>query len=682
MFWLLAVLPPYYAVHKPSPGGSALAPATISFDPSAIAIATLGRLADLGLLGVTLVVAAAWGSRLGRWLGVRFESGLEQWVLGATLGLGLLGSAIFGLGLVGGFYSSIAYLLLLILGLTAWSEIWSLGRRLFLQIRSRQALHIPWLWAYIGLVGLLSLGNALLPPAAWDALVYHLQGPRLYLETHRLVAVPENFYLNWPAQIEMLFVWGLLLRSDLLAQLLDWIFWPLTAVLLYVLARRTCSAEVGRWAVALWASVPFARELAGIAYVDVGLTCFVLAGVYAFLRWSEQQNPRWLTLSGFFLGLAMATKYTSVLWFGLVALLVVYHGWKHQRHSISWLFSQIVRMAMIAGLPVLPWLIKNWFVTGNPIYPFLFGGVGWNATRASWLTWTGQGYSQSLLDYLALPWLMTVLGISGTGAFDATTGPLLLCLVPWVSLFRGYPRAIRYGLVLAGGQFIFFALLIAQYVYLAQTRLLLSAFPLLCIAGAFVLQHLPLWDRKSFRLSWIVRGLVVLVLGANLGTEVNGFLVRQPLPVLVGLESHDRYLIRRLGAHYEIMSYINNHLPGDTRIFFLWEPRGYYCSRAAQADATLDNLAQFRLVYADPSEALTALRAQGFTHLLFYHAGLAFLQGPTPRPPTLSHFFGSSLPTESYYPIAQADLSFLDVLLDHCWMVKDMVGIYELYRIP
>ena len=35
-------------------------------------------------------------------------------------------------------------------------------------------------------------------------------------------------------------------------------------------------------------------------------------------------------------------------------------------------------------LPLLPWLIKNWIVTGNPIYPVayhLFGGVWWDEMR-------------------------------------------------------------------------------------------------------------------------------------------------------------------------------------------------------------------------------------------------------------------------------------------------------------
>lgn len=682
LLWLVAVLPAYYVVHKPFMGESALVSPTISFNVSAMALAIGSRLAALGLLAATVVMVAAWGSRLGRWLGMPFESDLERWALGATLGLGLLGSVVFGLGAVGGLYPAVAYLLLGILGVAGGREVRTLVRGLRPRLHPMPGKRIPWLWLYAGLVGLLSLGTALLPPTAWDALVYHLQGPRLYVEAHRLIAVPENFYLNWPAQVEMLFTWGLLLQGELLAQLLHWVFWPLTAILLYALVRRNGNPEVGGWAVALWASVPFAGELAGVAYVDVGLTAFVLGGVYGFLRWTESQDARWLTLAALFLGLAMATKYTAVTWLGLLVLLVVHHGARHQKRPTGWLVSQATKMGMIAALPVLPWLVKNWIVTGNPVYPFLLGGVGWNETRAAWLVWPGHGYSRNLLDYLALPWIMTVTGVSRTAAFDATTGPLLLCLAPLVVLFRGLPKAVRYVLILLGGQWVLFALLIGRYVYLAQTRLLLPVFPLLCLVAAFVLEHLSLWDRAGLHLSQVVRGIVVVVLMLTLATEAWAFLGSRPLPALFGLEPRQNYLARRLGAFWDAMSYVNEQLPDDVQLFFLWEPRGYYCDRAAQADVTLDNLAQLRVAYGSADKAVAALQAGGVTHVLVHRAGLEFLQQPTPCPPRLSSLVGPSPAFQSYYPISGADLAFLHELLDRCWKVKQTAGIYEIYQLP
>ena len=678
----LAVLPAYYVVHTPFSDVIYLVSPIISGDAADVLLALLSLFADLLLLALTLTVGAAWGSRIGRWLGLQFESGLERWTLGAMLGLGLLGTLAFVLSLAGGLYRGIGYALLVILGITAWPEIRVLANWIASVSRRLRPTRVPWLWLFTGSIGVLTLGLALLPPTGWDALVYHLQGPRLYLEAHRLLAVPENFYLNWPAQVEMLFTWGMLLKGDTLAKLLNWSFWLLIAAMLYALGRRTASARVGKWAAALWAAVPLAAEVAGVAYVDLGLTAFVLAAFYAFMRWSESQHDGWLALSALLVGFAMSTKYTAVTWLGLLFLLFGYHAWRHQHRRAGWILGRAVSFAALAGLVLLPWLIKNWVVTGNPAFPFLFGGVGWNATREAWLYWPGQGYSQHILDYLALPWLMTVVGTAGTAAFNATAGPLLLCLVPLAFLVRGRPRAVNYGLALAAAQFAIFSIMIWRYLYLAQTRLLLAIFPLLCFAAAYAFDKLPLWDRSRFRLSWIVGVIVTLVMVMTVLTEAQTFLAQRPLAPLMGLESGADYLSRKLGYHIEAMRFTKDDLPGQSRTLYMWEPRGYYGQSQALADPTLDNLSQLRVKHGNVDQALAALRTEGFTHFLLHRSGLKFLQAPTSRAPTLGSLTGNPLPEQMLYPLTGSDLDFLDALIAQSQRVADLGGAYEIYQLP
>ena len=321
-------------------------------------------------------------------------------------------------------------------------------------------------------------------------------------------------------------------------------------------------------------------------------------------------------------------------------------------------------------------------MVGNPVYPFLFGGEGWNPTRNAFLTGSGGGYSRNPLDYIALPWLATVLGISGTASFDATTGPLLLCLVPLAFLVPGRTRIINYALALVGLQLAYFMATIYGYVYLVETRLLLPIFPLLCLIAAFALQHLPRWDLRQLRLSRVVGGIVVLVLALNLATEAYHFFAIYPLAPLAGLETRESYLTRRLGAHYVTMQSVSEELPTESHLVFFWEPRSYYCLPPSRGDATLDNLAQLHLAYGEAETALKALRAEGYTHLLLYRAGLAFLRGPTPRPPTISSLLGESPPEGSHYPINDQHALFLEELLAQCQQVEDLAGIYEIYRIP
>jgi hypothetical protein len=682
LLWFAAVVPPYYAVHKPLAGTGIPSPLPVTFNPPNLALGILSLFANLGLLFMTLAAAAAWGSRIARGLGVTFDSGLEQWALAVTLGLGLLGTLVLAIGAVGGLYPWVGYLILLALSVGALSELRKLLHWFVDGLRQFEPTGIPWAGVYAGLIGLISLGLALLPPTAWDALVYHLQGSRLYLEAHRLVAVPDNLYLNWPSQTEMLFTWGMLLKGDILSKLFHWVFWPLTAILVYAFGRRTIGAPAARWATVLWAAVPFAGELAGQAYVDLALTGYILASIYAFQRWTDNQSDQWLILSAIFVGLGIATKYTAATWLGLLVLLVVYYAWKRQRRPVIWIGTRVAACVLAAGVPIAPWLAKNWIFTGNPVYPFLFGGLGWNPTRQALIVGTGGSYSHNLLDYLAMPWVATVIGSSGTAAFDATIGPLLLFLAPLVLLVRKRPPAINYALILVAGQGLYFLVTIYQYVYLVETRLILPVFPLLCLIAGFALSHLPAWDLKSFRLSWVVSSMISLVLVLNVLTEAKALLEIHPFAPLLGLESRQAYLARRLGAYFQAMQDTNGNLPPDAKIFYLWEPRGYYSQHTSRADATLDNLAQLELISPNADAALAALKADGFGYLLYYRAGLQFLLGPTPRPPTLVSLIERSQPQESNYPLAEDDLDFLTAILARCRKLAGTSEVYEIYQLP
>jgi hypothetical protein len=258
---------------------------------------------------------------------------------------------------------------------------------------------------------------------------------------------------------------------------------------------------------------------------------------------------------------------------------------------------------------------------------------------------------------------------------------LALVLVLLVFLVRTRPRPINDVLMLVAGQIAYFAATISQYVYLVETRLLLPVFPLLSVVGAYALAHVPVWDRKKLRISRVLTGVIVVVFVVNLMTQAHSFFLSRPLPPLLGLESREDYLIRRLGAHYQAMYYLNQHLPADSSVFFLWEPRSYHTQLPSQPDPTLDNLAQLRLTYGDAESALAALRSRGFTHLLYYRAGLEFLEGPTPRPPTLTSLLNPVPIEESHYPLSNEGLDFLRDLLGQCRLVESLGTVYEIYQI-
>jgi hypothetical protein len=98
-----------------------------------------------------------------------------------------------------------------------------------------------------------------------------------------------------------------------------------------------------------------------------------------------------------------------------------------------------------------------------------------------------------------------------------------------------------------------------------------------------------------------------------------------PLPYLIGLESSTDYLTRRLGTHYAAMQQINDSLPADAVVTFLWEPRSYYCRPECRPDSILDTFPHLVDRYGSAARIAQSWREAGVTHVLVHTAGLNFV---------------------------------------------------------
>ena len=86
-------------------------------------------------------------------------------------------------------------------------------------------------------------------------------------------------------------------------------------------------------AAALWLAGPTVIRFATTAYIDVGLTLFVLGGAYGLFRWIERRELGWLLFAAFSTGMAAGCKYSGLFFLLFYALKVslwrffgVYHG--------------------------------------------------------------------------------------------------------------------------------------------------------------------------------------------------------------------------------------------------------------------------------------------------------------------------------------------------------------------
>lgn len=651
----------YYLTHKPITPAQALA---------------LGQ-SLLNIAIVFLLTLLAGG--LGRWALQKIfkhtahnaQAEPAELFLALALGWGALSLSVWVLGMVGQIHTWTLWAICLLLGFALRVHLWAWLKNLFftLQHWALGDFLTRWAFALLTLTLALSLLRALAPPWAWDALVYHLTLPKLYLQTHGFALPPHTFsvFNGMPQLSETLytFAWGLrasATESPIAAQTLGWAFGAtlLLGLTTSPLLRCSSASSLPRPLspippAILLSSLSFSLYLA-YAYSDLLQAVMTLAMLYALHYWAHPEHPgraghpehpelvagrraahpaegqnrnRWLILAALFAGFAWGGKYTgAVVPFGGAAVILMTlwptKNWARLVRDVA-LFGAITLLAFS------PWLIKNLIFIGSPIYPVLWPSGDMDALRLQFYTrpdWRDANPVWTALIFFRA----TFLGQQGVNEYDITLGPLftllgLVFIFIWFTLTAEQRGRLRPLLAFLAASYLGWVAF-ATFSHLGwQARIFASLFPALALLGAYALQALPKLDTPQLRLSRVIPGLVALVLSLGAFENLVNFVNRNPLPYLFGEQSALTYRQSQLGAYTYALEAIAA-LPPSSRVKFLWEPRSLECQPAERCDpdVIIDRWWHARRTLGDPAAIQAQWQAQGFTHVLIYDQGVAFIQ--------------------------------------------------------
>lgn len=241
----------------------------------------------------------------------------------------------------------------------------------------------PWLLILAGPFLMFALLAAMIPTPDYDALAYHLLGPKEWFLQGRIQFLPHNVYTTFPFLTEMFSLLGMAASGDwflggLVGQTVLWSFGPAGGLALYVLGDRLFGRQAGWTAALIYLTTPWIYRLSSIPYVEGALLFYTVVAVDASLRIA--QSPRWGAVAGALAGCAFCCKYTgAVTTLAPVAVILLFDAWKRRRWSaVVWAG---VGVAVVAG----PWLVRNAVWTGNPVYPLaanVFPSPYWSAEQA------------------------------------------------------------------------------------------------------------------------------------------------------------------------------------------------------------------------------------------------------------------------------------------------------------
>ncbi len=555
---------------------------------------------DLVFLVILIGIATGLGRRVVARLGGEPDHPLDAFALAAPVGLGLMGLGVLALGGVGILgRASIAGGLAVAAGLGGFG-----GPRLLARL-AREGLMGPRRPGFVGLaMGLGVVGTlltALAPVTDGDALCYHLQVPKVFLQEGRVSFAPDLHETIYPLLTEMLYAVALALRGPVACRLVQWSLGLIFAANVAALARPMLRERSG-WAASLALLTPAISNGMGAPLNDVALAAFGNAALHAWLCWRAGPTARSAALAGLLAGITMGVKYPGLVWgamLGLAMVAVLIDRWKTEPGRRLAL-GEVASFSLVALLSGGVWYGRAWLATGNPVFPFFrhtFGGAGLD-----------EVLDPGSLPMAVNPWnVVTALGSMtlAPDRFDSLAhqfGPAFLLFLPGLAVLCPPRRILE--VVALGWVFLTACVCVRQ-----SMRFVLIATGPMAVGVAWAASA---WRDRSTPPARLLFGLFLAVLGVE--AALAPVRARHGLSVVLGRESAEAYLTRREPT-YRVGRWIDTHLPAEARLIGQ-EHRGFYLPRPYTMELAHRRRTGLGKSGETAEELVQILRVRGFTHLL------------------------------------------------------------------
>jgi hypothetical protein len=433
-----------------------------------------------------------------------------------------------------------------------------------------------------------------LPPTLNDELIYHLAIPKAWLGTHGGFFFRNNIYAYFPQSGELFSLLGLGTGGEAAAKL----FHAASGFLLFLAVFRYAAAFLDRKHARLAAfallSIPTMMVIIPAAYVDLTFALYTFLAIISVRRYLEGRDLRHTLLAGLMLGGAIGVKYTGLQMTALTVCLIGVYRLKTRDLAV---LKPIALIAGPAAACALPWLLRNWILTGWPMFPFslpfftLNSGLNWDPERAGLYLGFLQAFGApldggTLWNTLTAPIRVFIQGrFNSAMFFDGVLGPAFL-LIPFLAL----RKKVRKDLDI----FFIFSLLFLLYWAFStrQVRFLLPVMPFLCLILARGCQA---WEKP-----WLTR-FVAALLFFNVFLGGKEIAKKAPWDYWTGKLSREAYLARE----NPILSFYAdaNRLlgPGNTPYLINMRSYGYALDHPWEGDFVFERYRLDRLLEKGPT---------------------------------------------------------------------------------
>lgn len=372
------------------------------------------------------------------------------------------------------------------------------------------------------LLATVNIVGALGPETAFDALWYQLMIPRLFIEAGKIYFPSDNlfYYALMPKLGGMLYVSALSLFDETAAKLIHFLFGLLTSFVVFRIFRIYFNRKISIFAALVFYASPVVSWLSITSYVDLIRSFYESIALFFFLKFVKLRDNSYIYKSSIMLGFAICTK---ILSFGTIPVFLVGILLTNKNFSILKKIKLLSAYFFITALIPLPWFLISYYYTKNPFYP-LFSNLQL------------RNFSFELLNPFVF--VKTFMNIFLFGPDPLL--PFYLMILPLVG-FTFFKLVRRH----------FFVLLYVVLTYVVWyttsqsggTRFLVPFLPGYLLIGFLAIKELK--EKFIKNLTYFVTYIFCIVTIGYRGIANSVY-----LPVLIGLESKEEFLLKRLNFQF------------------------------------------------------------------------------------------------------------------------------------
>ncbi len=464
----------------------------------------------------------------------------------------------------------------------------------------------------------------------YDALSYHLQLPREWMEAGAIRPLEHNVYSFLPGAMEAAYYHVFALRGGsqgsieavYACQLLHALIglcaaWVIGRVIVCVVGERAkLQAAIGFVVVI---GTPWMVVAGSLAYNEMPVVLMLAAGLLVLADERIGCAKRG-TMIGLFAGVACAAKLTAA---GFVAIPLGVLLLVHMPMRAWW---RACLAGTVAGaIALAPYFIGNLIASGNPVFPFamsVFGNAHWSAAQA--VTWReGHRSDLALAGRFEEGWHQLMRFGIGAAPEHEQRWHAQWSILPWLTLVAlavliARRASRRWGILLL------IVITLQLAFWLAMTHIKSRFMLPVVVPGAVAIALAVMVCRNRLRRIGIAALAIATLLWSAIPAYVFANQAGGAPAAAVGMA---RFISgealqpqqREALAETSAVIYLNNHLPRSSRVLFVGEaaPLYYRCEFTYTTVWDRDPVSQVMREHpGQPIHWAKLLREQGYTHVL------------------------------------------------------------------